>query len=54
MMARVEGPLVSDIQGIVAENWLECCGEILTGQDTFKPRQPVGTCGPLRPQELTG
>ena len=23
--------VVSDIQGIVAENWLECCGEILTG-----------------------
>ena len=37
MMARVEGPVVSDIQGVVAENWLECRGEILTGADTYKP-----------------
>jgi cardiolipin synthase A/B len=37
MMARIEGPIVSAIQGIVAENWLECCGEILTGVDTYKP-----------------
>ncbi len=42
MMARVEGPLVSDIMGIVAENWLECCGEILTAPDTFKPREARG------------
>lgn len=42
MMARVEGPLVSDIQGIVAENWLECHGEILTGHDTFTPRVAAG------------
>ena len=36
MMARVEGPVVAQIQGVVAENWLECCGEILTGPETFK------------------
>ena len=42
MMARIEGPVVSDIQGIVAENWLECCGEILTGPDTYKPHHAVG------------
>ncbi len=36
MMARVEGPVVSQIQGIAAENWLECCGEILTGPETYK------------------
>jgi cardiolipin synthase len=36
MMARIEGPLVSNIQGIVAENWLECCGEILTGLRTYQ------------------
>src|SRR4051794_10650784 len=29
-MARIEGPEVADIQGVIAENWLECCGEILT------------------------
>jgi cardiolipin synthase A/B len=42
MMARIEGPIVSDIAGIVAENWLECCGEILTGPDTYKPHRSVG------------
>jgi cardiolipin synthase len=42
-MARFEGPVVSDIQGILAENWLECCGEILTGPETYKPHDPVGT-----------
>ncbi len=42
MMARMEGPIVSDIQGVVAENWLECCGEILTGPETYKPRRPAG------------
>jgi cardiolipin synthase len=36
MMARIEGPLVSNIQGIVAENWLECCGEILTAVRTYQ------------------
>jgi len=39
MMARVEGPVVSQIQGIVAENWLECCGEILTGPETYKDHE---------------
>jgi cardiolipin synthase len=36
MMARIEGPVVSDIQGVLAENWLECCGEILTGPLSYK------------------
>jgi cardiolipin synthase len=43
MMARIEGPVVSDIQGVVAENWLECCGEILTGQESYKPHQQIGS-----------
>jgi cardiolipin synthase A/B len=43
MMVRIEGPVVSNIQGIVAENWLECCGEILTGPETYKPRSRAGT-----------
>jgi cardiolipin synthase A/B len=34
-MARIEGPVVAAIQGVAAENWLECCGEILTGHDYF-------------------
>jgi cardiolipin synthase len=42
MVARIEGPVVSDIQGVVAENWLECCGEILTGPETYKPHKPAG------------
>jgi cardiolipin synthase A/B len=42
-MARIEGPVVSDIQGVIAENWLECCGEILTGPETYKPHRPVGS-----------
>ena len=29
-MVRIEGPVVSAVQGVFAENWLECCGEILT------------------------
>jgi cardiolipin synthase len=39
MMARVEGPVVSQIQGVAAENWLECCGEILTGPETYKTHE---------------
>ncbi|MQA29031.1 MAG: cardiolipin synthase B [Luteitalea sp.] len=43
MMARVEGPVVPTIQGIVTENWIECCGEILTDPDIYKRQKPVGT-----------
>ena len=32
-MARIEGPVVAALQGVAAENWLECCGEILTGPE---------------------
>ena len=39
MMARVEGPVVSQIQGIAAENWLECRGEIMTGPETYKQHE---------------
>jgi cardiolipin synthase len=41
-VARLEGPVVSDIQGVLAENWLECCGEILTGPETYKEHRKVG------------
>jgi len=34
-MARFEGPIVAALQGVSAENWLECCGEILTGPEYF-------------------
>jgi cardiolipin synthase A/B len=42
-MARVEGPVVAALQGVAAENWLECCGEIVTGRDFFPELQEVGT-----------
>src|SRR5207248_9733718 len=41
-MARIEGPIVAAIQGVAAENWLECCGEILTGPDFFPDLHPCG------------
>jgi len=41
-MARVEGPIVAALQGVAAENWLECCGEILTGPDYFPDLKPCG------------
>jgi cardiolipin synthase len=42
-MARIEGPVVADIAGVLAENWVECCGEILTAPETYKPRRKVGS-----------
>jgi cardiolipin synthase len=42
-MTRIEGPIVAALQGVVAENWLECCGEILTGREYFPNLDPVGT-----------
>jgi cardiolipin synthase A/B len=42
MMARIQGPIVSNIQGIVAENWLECCGEILTEPRTYRTEHTKG------------
>ena len=42
-MARIEGPVVAALQGVAAENWLECCGEILTGPKHFPDLDAVGT-----------
>jgi cardiolipin synthase A/B len=42
-MAKFEGPIVGALQGVAAENWLECCGEILTGPEYFPHLDPVGT-----------
>ena len=41
-MARIEGPVVAALQGVAAENWLECCGEILTGPGYFPSLTNVG------------
>lgn len=41
-MARVEGPVVAALQGVAAENWLECRGEILTGPHYFPNLDQAG------------
>jgi cardiolipin synthase len=41
-MARIEGPIVAALQGVFAENWLECCGEILTSPRQWPPLPPAG------------
>ena len=45
LMARIEGPVVTAIQGIAAENYLECCGAILSGQEVYKAQPEVGDSG---------
>jgi cardiolipin synthase len=45
--ARIEGPIVTEIQGIAAENFLECCGLILADPDIYKELHPVGPSGAL-------
>jgi cardiolipin synthase len=41
-MARIEGPIVAALQGTFAENWLEGCGEILTGPRHWPALGPSG------------
>jgi cardiolipin synthase len=41
-MVRFEGPIVAALQGVFAENWLECCGEILTGPRQWPPTEEAG------------
>jgi cardiolipin synthase A/B len=41
-MARIEGPVVTALQGVFAENWLECCGEILTSPRHWPDPTPAG------------
>jgi cardiolipin synthase A/B len=41
-MIRIEGPVVAALQGVAAENWLECCGEVLTGPEYFPDLEPAG------------
>jgi cardiolipin synthase len=42
-MARMEGPIVAALQGVFAENWLECCGEILTSPRHWPTVVPAGS-----------
>jgi cardiolipin synthase len=46
-MARVSGPVVASIQGVFAENWVECCGEILTGPEYFPDLRKTGETSAL-------
>jgi cardiolipin synthase len=41
-MARIEGPIVAALQGVFSENWLECCGEILTSPRHWPRLEPAG------------
>jgi cardiolipin synthase A/B len=41
-MTRIEGPVVAALQGVFAENWLECCGEILTSPRQWPRLEPRG------------
>ncbi len=34
-IVRVTGPIVSGLQGVFVENWLECAGEMLVGPESF-------------------
>jgi cardiolipin synthase len=42
MMVRIEGPVVASLQGVFAENWLECGGEILTSPPLWPALAPAG------------
>jgi cardiolipin synthase len=41
-MVRLEGPIVAALQGVFAENWLECGGEILTAPRHWPDLVAVG------------
>jgi cardiolipin synthase A/B len=41
-MVRIDGPVVAACQGVFAENWLECCGEILTSTLEWPRLPPAG------------
>ena len=44
---RLEGPIVADLQGVFAENWLESSGEVLAGEEYYPPLQPMGRTSAL-------
>lgn len=41
---QIEGPLVAQIQGVFAANWLKTRGELLFGEKFFPPLRPEGDC----------
>lgn len=46
-MTRVTGPVVSAVQGVFAENWVECCGEIICGPEYFPDLEKTGKTSTL-------
>lgn len=46
-MVRIEGPAVAAVQAVFAENWLECDGGILAGDEWFPALAPCGTSDAL-------
>jgi cardiolipin synthase A/B len=44
-MVRVEGDSVPNLQATFAENWLESCGEVITGEDYFPHVVPFASEG---------
>jgi cardiolipin synthase len=40
--ARVEGPVVAQLQSAFAENWVEECGEVIGGDEYFPRLEPCG------------
>jgi len=40
-MVRIEGPIVADLQGVFAENWVEAAGRVIVGSEYFPvPEKP--------------
>jgi cardiolipin synthase len=46
-MARIEGPVAAAVQGTFTENWLEACGEILTGPRHWPAIAAAGPAGAM-------
>ena len=44
-MTMVTGPLVSGVQTAFGNDWIYCCGEVVTGP-RFYPQPPTGVAGP--------
>lgn len=40
--ARVQGPVVAQVQSAFSDNWIEQCGEVITGEHVFPELQPAG------------
>jgi cardiolipin synthase A/B len=40
--ARIEGPIVAQLQSAFSDNWIEECGEVITGEHIFPELKPAG------------